>query len=48
MKMPTASTVRSPNVAISRPQNGLETSRIRANAEITAPTSKLSTPNEWA
>ena len=45
MKIPVASTVRSPIQAISRPQNGLTASRIRANTEITAPTSMLPTPN---
>ena len=42
--MPTASTTRSPKIPISRPQKGLQASRIRANAETTAPTSKLPTP----
>ena len=44
MKMPVASTVRSPIQVISRPQNGLTASRIRANTEMTAPTSVLPTP----
>ena len=44
MKIPVASTVRSPIQVISRPQNGLTASRIRANTEITAPTSVLPTP----
>ncbi len=42
--MPIPITSRSPNVAINRPQNGLATSLIRANAEITAPTWRLLTP----
>ena len=31
-------------MVIRRPQNGLDTSRIRANAEMTAPTWRLFTP----
>ena len=48
MKMPVASTVRSPNQPISRPQTGLTASRIRAKTEITAPTSVFPTPNPRA
>ena len=44
MKMPVASTVRSPIQVISRPHTGLMASRISANTEITAPTSVLPTP----
>ena len=44
MKMPVARIVRSPAQAISRPQSGLATSRIRANIEMTAPTATLPTP----
>ncbi len=42
--MPTASTVRSPLQSMRRATNGLITNRMSANAEITAPTSKLPTP----
>ena len=42
--MPVAITTRSPQASISRAHTGLQTSRIRAKAEITAPTSKLPTP----
>ena len=44
MKMPVAMTIRSLQRSISRPHSGLDTSRIRAKAEMTAPTSKLPTP----
>ena len=44
MKIPVAIMIRSVKILISQPQNGLETRRIRANAEITAPTSVFPTP----
>ena len=44
MKMPVAITTRSLHRSISRPHSGLDTSRINANAEITAPTWRLPTP----
>jgi hypothetical protein len=44
MPMPTARIVRSPAQSISLPQTGLATKRIRANAETTAPISRLPTP----
>ena len=44
MKMPVAMMIRSLKTLISQPQNGLETRRIKANAEMTAPTSVFPTP----
>ena len=44
MKIPVAITIRSPHRSISRPHSGLDTSRISANAEITAPTCEVADP----
>ena len=44
MKMPVAMMIRSLKILISQPQKGLEIRRIRANAEMTAPTSVFPTP----
>ena len=44
MKMPVAMITRSLQRSIIRPHSGLDTRRIRAKAEMTAPTSKLPTP----
>ena len=44
MKMPVAMMIRSLKILISHPHKGLEIRRIRANAEMTAPTSAFPTP----
>ena len=44
MKIPVAMMIRSLRILISQPQKGLEIKRIRANAEMTAPTSAFPTP----
>src|SRR5436190_17269632 len=48
MAMPRVKMMRSPTASTRRPHPSAETNRIRANAEITAPTAVLPTPKECA